>query len=328
MIRVLSRFVKWLACSGLLLLTACQSPSFSTNQAQSVFSHQFHFADGQTAQEFSLYKPALQADKTVTNVLFVIPGSDCVSMYPMLPDYFRGLEGESGNTQIYILQKRHIHRFARGTHCGQAFTDADHLQQWLADQREFIQQKLALHADQGGQSKRVILLGISEGAETATMLAKELPISHLVLLAHSGKAPLQVYQELAQNSPVMAVAWQQLNFALAQEPAQAPRLIHGRSLRYWREIATMAQTETLVKLAIPVLIAAGGRDPVLPLSTADFLSELNQKSVGRIQILWFKRGDHALSHPERNYLPDFMYLMDKWLEHGQTGFSSGFFALE
>lgn len=316
---------KVLLISYVLCLSACQLGGAGQGHAAGVSLQEFRFHDGQSAISLALRKPA---SGTVENLLFVIPGSDCISMYPLLPDYFRGLEGQAGATQIYILHKRQIHPFSRGSYCGAAFTEADHLQQWLADQREFIQQKIALHRQQVESPKRIVLLGISEGAETATMLAKELPFSHLVLLSHSGKAPLQVYRQLAQTSPKMAQAWQSLSQALYQDPASAPELMHGRSMRYWRELLDLPQTATLLNLTIPVLIAAGGHDPVLPADTAEFLSELNQESRGRIQIFWFQRADHGLFHPDHAYLPDFMYLMEKWWMAGQSGFDHGFFSLE
>ena len=310
------------------LLCACQTAAEHTEATISVTSAEFHFSDGGHAISYALQKPGGHVPaNAVQNLLFVIPGSDCISMAAMLPAYFKGLEGDSGRTQIYILQKRHIHPYSRVSYCGEAFTRDDHLQQWLSDQAEFILATLKLHRD-AAAPQRVILMGISEGAETATMLAQHLPISHLVLLAHSGKAPLQVYRELAQSNQNMEQAWQTLNAALNQSQLDEQTLVHGRSLRYWREIQTMAQTETLIKLSIPVLIAAGGQDPVMPVGTDAFLAELNQKSQGRIQVLWFARADHALRHPEHAYLPDFMYLLEQWLRQDKQVINRGFLALE
>lgn len=310
-------------------LSACLWTSPALDSAPAVSRSSFVLSDGTQALEYTLQKQVgTEAREDVKNLLFVIPGSDCISMAPMLPDYFRGLEGESGKTRIYLLQKRHIHRFSRGKYCGDAYTDHDHLQQWLSDQSEFIRAKLALHSRSIASPSRVILLGISEGAETATMLAQTLPVSHLVLLAHSGKAPLQVYQELARENLTMRQAWETLSAALANPDLPGQARIHGRSLRYWREISTMVQTETLVKLSIPVLIAAAGQDPVMPAGTETFLAELNQRSQGRIQVLWFTRADHALHHPQHAYLPDFMFLLEQWLMQGNQAFSSGFLALE
>ena len=66
----------------------------------------------------------------------------------------------------------------------------------------------------------------------------------------------------------------------------------------------------------------------LPVGTDAFLAELNQKSQGRIQVLWFARADHALHHPGHAYLPDFMYLLEQWLRQDKQVIKRGFLALE
>jgi hypothetical protein len=64
------------------------------------------------------------------NLIFVVAGAGCGSMGRYLPQYFTGLEGESGATRISVLQKRHISDQASGDECSEAFIRADHLSQW------------------------------------------------------------------------------------------------------------------------------------------------------------------------------------------------------
>jgi hypothetical protein len=88
------------------------------------------------------------------NLIFVVAGAGCGSMGRYLPQYFTGLEGESGATRISVLQKRHISDQASGDECSEAFIRADHLSQWQADQRAFIQAQLRQFKQQGMQPRR------------------------------------------------------------------------------------------------------------------------------------------------------------------------------
>jgi hypothetical protein len=100
----------------------------------------FTFADGGVALFYQWDKQPWQTETAASaptssvaapvNLIFVVAGAGCGSMGRYLPQYFTGLEGESGATRISVLQKRHISDQASGDECSEAFIRADHLSQW------------------------------------------------------------------------------------------------------------------------------------------------------------------------------------------------------
>ena len=103
----------------------------------------------------------------------------------MLPAYFKGLRAMRPHANLHPA-KRHIHPYSRVSYCGEAFTVMIICSKWLADQTEFIPATLKLHRDVS-VPQRVILMGISEGAERQLCSRNIYSISHLVLLAHMVK---------------------------------------------------------------------------------------------------------------------------------------------
>ncbi|MFZ6643863.1 alpha/beta hydrolase family protein [Undibacterium sp. TC4M20W] len=301
------------------LLSACSVADLQRERV-AVNLHQFKFSDGGHAIYFDMdRKPWQQRDEEqpLANVVFVISGSDCVSMGPFLPQYFSGLEGESGRTRVFIMHKRHILPGSNGTACGEAYKRADHPSRWQADQLEFIRAQMAGLQAQGNMPQRLVIMGISEGAELAPILAQHLPATHLVLLSHAGMNALDVYAALAKQNPAMLPAWQQLQAGLSATPAdQDTARMHGRSWRYWSEIAAIPQTANLLALNMPVLLAVGDADPVIPEDAIAHLGQQFQAAGKAIDIRRFPDAGHGLSTKDRNYLPDFMHQIDLWLlEH-------------
>lgn len=306
------------ACFALCLLcSACAS----TPPRAVVPAQEFRFGDGGTAIFYTLDKAPWSAvpqpEARPRQLLFVLPGSGCRSMGRWLPDYFTGLEGEAGAIRVFILHKRHIAPDADGRQCSEAFIRADHPSRWLADQLEFITQQLA----QAGPLQRVLLLGISEGAELAPQLAQRIPaVTHVALLSHSGQAPLELYRELAHSYPDMQQGWLALQQALATAPADpdAARL-HGRSWRYWAEAAASRQSQDLLASNLPLLLALGQADPLIPPQAA---AQLQQRfaAAGKqnLTLLEYPQADHGLSSPQRNFLPDFMHSLERWLALART----------
>lgn len=312
-------FLSFIGLALCYLLSAC-----SVNELQrysvAVHGNRFQFSDGGKAIYFEMDRTTWQQQDTVApvvNVIFVISGSDCVSMGPFLPQYFSGLEGESGRTRIFIMHKRHILPGSNGASCGEAYTRADHPSRWQADQLEFIRAQLAVLQTQGQTPQRLIIMGISEGAELAPILAQQLHATHLVLLSHAGMNALDVYAALAKQNPAMLPAWQQLQTSLSVTPIDTDKVrIHGRSWRYWSEIAAIPQTANLLALDIPILLAVGDADPVIPVDASARLQQHFQAAGKLITIRRFPDADHSLSTKDKNYLPDFMHQIDLWLlEH-------------
>ncbi|MBR7794360.1 dienelactone hydrolase family protein [Undibacterium sp. FT147W] len=279
----------------------------------------FTFADGGNALFYQWDKQPWQSDTAAmaspVNLLFVVAGAGCGSMGRYLPQYFTGWEGESGLTRIRVLLKRHISAQANGETCSEAFIRADHLSQWRADQLAFIQAQLRQFKQQGMQPRRVILLGISEGAELVPLLARDLPqITHLALLANAGNSAIPTYRALAAIYPHMQQGWDVLSRALASSPADPEQArIHGRGWRYWSEIA-IDQTRNLLAARLPVFAGIGEADTLIPPGAANALRKaFSDAGRSDFQLRIYPAADHGLRSPDKNYLPDFMWQLDQWL---------------
>lgn len=295
-------------------ISAADSGKF---QQTPVYLHEFRFGDGGKAIYYQLEKKPWQQEsgsKNLANLIFVISGSDCISMGQFLPQYFSGLEGESGPTQIFILHKRHIQPASNGKACGDAYVRADHPSRWQADHMEFMRAQLAALKEAGKKPKRVVIFGISEGAEMAPILARQLSATHLVLLSHAGMNALDVYAALARQHAYMQVAWQQLQTGLQRKSDDPDAgLLHGRSWRYWSEIGRISQTDNLLALDKPILLGLGEADPVIPGKAIAHLQQQFQAAGKTIDIRRFPGAGHSLVSDDKNYLPDFMHQIDNWL---------------
>ena len=286
----------------------------------------FTFADGGNALFYQWDKQPWQTEAAASaptssaaapvNLIFVVAGAGCGSMGRYLPQYFTGWEGESGLTRIRVLLKRHIRAQDSGDECSEAFIRADHLSQWRADQLAFIKTQLRQFNERGIRPRRVILLGISEGAELVPLLARDLPqITHLALLANAGNSAIPTYRALAAIYPHMQQGWDVLSRALASSPADPEQArIHGRSWRYWSEIAGIDQTRNLLAARLPVFAGVGEADTLIPPGAANALRKaFSDAGRSDLQLRIYPAADHGLRSPDKNYLPDFMWQLDQWL---------------
>ena len=305
----------------LLLVTGCAYPAklahFHNNKSVQPFT--YHFADGGNAQYFYLKKNITSTRKSPTEPItyvFVVGGSDCTSFAHFLPQYFRGLEGESGDIHLYMLQKRFIseHTWGRSFGCSKQFVQADYPEQWIADQLEFIQQQLTVL--QKSSNRRVVLLGISEGGEIAPILARRIPqTTHLVILANGGLDPLDAY---SLQRTKMGLAPSDKLRKLLDAPELGARkntsLILGRTATYWLQVNNIQQIENLLLLKIPILMAMGIDDSVVPIESAWYAQEQFEKQGNKnLSVLTYPNADHSLSSKSVNFLPDFFHKMDVWL---------------
>lgn len=300
-----SRFAATVALVGGLALAAVA-------QAQQVEEKLFRLPDGAQAWSYSFSKgqphPVLPE-----NWIFVVAGSGCAGLQAFLPAYFRGLEGESGLTRFFILQKRGIAPADDGKQCSDDFIRQDHWSVWLADQQAWIRSQLQ-QAPQ--RPRRVILMGISEGAEVVAGLAPAVPeLTQVILLSHSGSGALETYQALAQRYPHMRAGWRTLQGRLREPPADPDAArIHGRSWRYWSELAAVSHLALLEQITVPVFWAYGGADGLIP---DDARRKLQQNLSPARQRLWrvceYAGADHGFHTGERSRLPDLMWQIERWL---------------
>lgn len=305
--------------AAMALLIASCVPSHKTSAIHATVVPQvFYFSQGGNAEYFHLEKKlpksaisSLNADRNARTLLFVISGADCGSFAPLLPHYFRGLEGGFGDVKIFILQKRHISYLSHPQKCSDDFVSMDHPSQWLADQFEFIQQKISLvSVDQ--TYNRIVLLGISEGAEIAPLIAQKIPaITHLVLLSNGGMPPIDALKLQREKNGTSVPAFIS-NLNKIPEVNGVRQL--GRSWKYWVQISKINQIENLLSLHIPILMAMGEEDPVVPVESAMFAKrQFEMAGKANLRVLIYAGAGHQLEADGINYLSDFFHKMDLWL---------------
>lgn len=285
----------------------------------------FHFRDGGSAQYFIIDKrlqdsgSSFNAVDPIETYLFVIGGSDCSSMSYFLPQYFRGLEGESGGLRIFVLQKRFIERrtWGRFSGCSDEFIRTDYPERWIADQTEFIKMQLA-GGDPARVSRRIVVMGISEGGDIIPVLAQRIKgVTHAVILSNGGMDPLDAYRLQAKKhgfSDSLA-ALELLTQTPPSDPDAKVHRINGRTWRYWSQLRDLKHTENLLALQIPILMAMGEVDQAVPIESAWYLrDQFARHGKSNLTLLTYPDANHALQTDDRSRLPDFFHQMDLWLE--------------
>lgn len=316
-----------------ITLGACSVMPPTINQALAPEPQTFHFADGGQVLYYVLDKrltPELPDDARladdslrhgdrlpVATFMFVVSGSGCTSLRYFLPQYFRGLDGESGPIRIFMLQKRFIgeRTWGRTFGCDPAFIQADHPSQWIADQRAFIAaQRAALPADR--RPARIVIVGISEGAEIAPLLARLTPgTTHVVLLGNGGMPPMETYRlQLLRHGLSMPIELAALpGPAWSMEPNPS-RLIAGYTWRYWYELAQLAPAADLLDLPdeTPIWVAMGTEDEAVPIASADYLArEFARHRRTNLVLKKYPGANHALVTNSRLNTDDFWFSFDR-----------------
>jgi len=210
--------------------------------------------------EVATYRPALApvlapARSLPIERVYVVPGSGCTGMAPILPGYFEGLSAR----EIVVLHKRHVqaHDWPRPTPCRAGFIQNDELPAWTQAWQEFLAWDLQRRP---APLPRVMLLGISEGAEVIPKLMTAWPdVGMAVLLGSTGLDPWEALLLQLAREQDMAFA-EQLQQQLDAPDAAASELIGGRSLNYWRTLRHWPVADLLGKSRVPTLVLMGAAD--------------------------------------------------------------------
>jgi esterase/lipase len=291
-------------------------PENVTTAATKIETGQFAFDDGGHAVFYTLNKSlSSMPSATVDTYVFVVGGSGCSSMRYFLPRYFHGLEGESGALRIFLLQKRHVGDFDRKNdhECGRDFVVDDHPQRWLVDHQQFIQFQLAVASRIQHAPRRIVLIGISEGGDIATQLAKTISgVTHLVIIGNGGMQPLGAY-EMQLRKHGLSHQFAALK-SLQKSPADPDAIendIGGRTWRYWKELSQLPHTENLLSIKFPIWIAMGRDDDAVPVESALYIeNRFNEQGKSNLHMRIYDGADHGLADGQRNNLNYFWYDLD------------------
>lgn len=300
----------------LLLLQACGHfrPEESRHTAPAR-QFEFHFDDGGKAIYFVLDKgrsedadPGLSPDTYV----FVVAGSDCMSMGHVLPRYFDGLEGRAGGVRIFILQKRFIEP-QTSDRCSGDFVQADYPSQWIADQSEFIRTELDAARVNGQFPGRIAIVGISEGAEIAPILAHRFPaVTHVALIGNGGMDPFDTYRLQAEKHG-FRYGLDEIEQRCAD--AKTSALAAERTCRYWQELQAIRHTDNLLALDIPLFIVMGEADAMVPVESAWFIRDaFAARRKTNLRMLLLPGTGHDFRQDGRTVLPYVWGGLERWMK--------------
>jgi esterase/lipase len=305
----------------LLLCQACSQLDIRSDAGRTpVSTHEFYFDDGGKALYFVLDKRSAKdrvsdSPSQPLTFMFVISGSDCASMRGILPQYFDGLEGVSGAIRILILHKRFITNSAV-KHCSDEFMQADHPSRWIADQSEFIRHELSAARANGNAPKRIAIVGISEGAEVAPILAQRIQgITHLALLANGGMNPFDAYRLQAERLGFSDVLHDIERQCVGTSASDSITLAERRC-RYWRELRDIRHTDNLLGLQLPIFIAMGEADAMVPTQSALLIQDkFAMQGKTTLQVHLFPNAGHDFRRGEESVLPYLWETFDHWLSN-------------
>ncbi len=206
------------------------------------------------------WRPALPVQRpALAERVYVVPGSGCAGLAPIMPSYFAGLRV----SEVVVLHKPWVsaNDWPRPKPCHPNFAKSDELLRWSQQVKSFIAWDLAQRPI---GASGMLLMGISEGAEIIPSLLTAWPETRLaVLLASTGLDPWEALalQWQAEGQP----AWRQsLLGKLADTAAPDSDKVEGRTLRYWRQLQGWRVTQPLLDSRTPTLVVMGSADAVQP----------------------------------------------------------------
>lgn len=206
--------------------------------------------------EVATYRPTpAQAGRGPIERVYVVPGSGCTGMAPILPGYFEGLAAR----EFVVLHKRHVKAgdWPRPDPCRPGFIQNDELPAWAQAWQEFLSWDLQ---HRPVSHRQMLLLGISEGAELIPSLLAALPdVGMAVLLGSTGLDPWDALLLQLAREQDLAFA-EQLQAQLEKPHATSSTLVGGRSLNYWRTLRHWPVAELIGKSRVPTLVVMGSAD--------------------------------------------------------------------
>ena len=252
----------------------------------------FRHADGVEAASFRMQLGESRSDV----YLFTYGGSGCVSWRDYVAGYFRGL---TGSVTVFALNKRHVPADATGSTCGRAFAVDDNPRQWIADYGAFIAHHLRRAPT---PPRRVVLLGVSEGAYVAVKVAvAHAAITDLAIIGDGAWTMRQSMHALDGREAVEA-AWK----TVAADPSSLDEHWMGHPHRWWSEVVDLDPSRDYLKLTIPILVGFGDKDASVSVGSAMALRDLFTRSGKRNLTLRIYAGaDHTLMAGTISYRQQF-----------------------
>jgi pimeloyl-ACP methyl ester carboxylesterase len=240
---------------------------------------------------FYLSVPAAKDSAVKRPVVVWIPGSGCQSLFSKLGEHVAGglqnllLQAARGRVRVLVVEKPGVKYLSQPARPGSALGASDEFLKEHTLPRWAEANVAALRAawelpDVG--TARTLVVGHSEGGIVAARVAAELPrVSHVASLAGGG--PTQLFDLVAnavrpQNDDKPGDAERRAQAIydewakIQQDPESVARFWMGHPYRRWSSFLKRSVVEELLRTKARIYIAAGTRDPVIPIAAHDMLA--------------------------------------------------------
>ena len=285
---------------GLVTLVACASPSADPTAPLSVETGavsispvplRFTLKDGGELQFLSLAPTSWGLSQAPRHRVYAVPGSGCNGLANIALDYFRGLR----HGEVIVPHKRHVDASrwqGTGARCTPAFEREDNLAGWSEDAAAFIVWHMKEYPPRADQP--VVLMGISEGAELLTVLARQVPQARiLILVGSSGLDPFEALGIQAHKIGAPTFVDQLLQRTSDTRFADDYQWA-GRSLGYWRRLVAWRYSQALLETPQFLWLGFGGQDDAVPLAALRRFESIASERKRSVCLVVFDDADHGL----------------------------------
>lgn len=238
--------------------------------------------------------------------LFFIGGSGCISYNYYLKRYLHGLKGE---IQVFAIQKRGVrHRTTGVFGCSKDFYFNDYADSCFSDQQAFLTYVLM---SSKANPKNIVVLGVSEGCETARRLAvNNQQITHLIMIGCGG-------MKFIDEMRLLLFDVDEYYQKVLDNPESTQDFIFGHTYKYWAHAWEEGQEcpiSDLLSIDIPILAVMGEQDRNVPIASIYFLwKKFNNAAKDNLTAIVYPKADHTLEAPHKNYREELMESMGTWI---------------
>jgi pimeloyl-ACP methyl ester carboxylesterase len=286
-------------CAALCLLASASiADTTPTATTKPLVPLTFQFHGGGSATYYSF---VVGASPDPDTAIFFYGGSGCRSWGSVMPDYTAGL---IGGAHVFALNKRFVpDKPVAKSQCGRAFHLANNPRQWVADHSEFIAARLkALRS----RPRNVVVVGVSEGAWPATLVAEQLPsVTHLAIIgdgAYSMRRALTVLRDRNELPFDIDTAWKEILL----QPRSITKTWLGNPYRWWFDIMDYDPLPHFLSLDIPILVGMGSADDSVPVESVLFLAEqFRVAGKSNLTLMIYPDADHRLMTDSTSYRRNF-----------------------
>ncbi|ACM19300.1 hydrolase or acyltransferase, alpha/beta fold family [Geotalea daltonii FRC-32] len=258
----------------------------------------FHYKDCGS----SIYYTFTVGDASkVDTLLFFYGATGCPSWKAVMPSYVGGL---TVNARIFVLNKRFVPDRSTGLFgCGQEFHLANNPEQWSADYSEFIVAQIGSTAP---TPRNIVLVGVSEGALTATKVAGSNPaVTHLAIIGSGGYSMRKSLSTLREKGLIwfdVESGWKKI----ATDSRSIEKSWYGNPYRWWSDVMDIEPLPDFLKLYIPILVGIGEQDESVPVDSARFLeSKFKEAGKNNLTLRVYPAADHRLNAAGTSYRGEF-----------------------